>query len=416
MGDHTDYNDGFVLPLAIDRGARSRPLRPTPRRGGGHVRASCRGRVVVPSTAATDPRTVEPSWGRFVAGAVRALTGAGAARHPGRADDQFDRAGRFRPVVELGVVGRARPRARRRRRRRSTASTWRALAFDRRDRGHRRARRPHGPARVALRPRRARAADRLPRRSRSTPVAIPPAIAVVVVHCGVPRTLVGSEYACRAAPSAKRSRPALGIASLRDATPEQVADQPRARHVVSENARVLATAAALPRATSRCSGRSCSRATPACATTTRCRPPSSTCSSSSSCECGAAGARLTGAGLRRLRRRARAAQPRRRRPREDDAALPRRDRHRADGLRGARRRRRAPTRLTRRTPPSLHPAEELRLLLLELGGGDVTRRRAACASCSICSGTAAPGCARRRRPRAPAAPWPPACCGDSICR
>ena len=31
------------------------------------------------------------------------------------------------------------------------------------------------------------------------PVAIPHGVAVVVVHCGVPRTLVGSEYASRRA-------------------------------------------------------------------------------------------------------------------------------------------------------------------------------------------------------------------------
>jgi galactokinase len=78
-----------------------------------------------------------------------------------------------------------------------------------------------------------------------TPVAIPPGIAIVVVHCGVPRTLVGSEYASRRA-ECEAIAADLGIASLRDATPVQVADHPRARHVVSENARVLEAAAALP--------------------------------------------------------------------------------------------------------------------------------------------------------------------------
>jgi galactokinase len=37
----------------------------------------------------------------------------------------------------------------------------------------------------------------------------------------------------------------LGLGSLRDATMSQVADEPRARHVVSENERVLAAARAL---------------------------------------------------------------------------------------------------------------------------------------------------------------------------
>ncbi len=77
------------------------------------------------------------------------------------------------------------------------------------------------------------------------PVAISSRIAVLVVHSGVPRTLAGTAYAARRAEcEAIASR--LGLATLRDASPAQVRDQPRARHVVSENARVLATAAALP--------------------------------------------------------------------------------------------------------------------------------------------------------------------------
>jgi galactokinase len=79
-----------------------------------------------------------------------------------------------------------------------------------------------------------------------TPITIPASIAVLVVHCGVPRTLVGSEYAARRA-ECEAVAASLGLAALRDATPEQVHDAPRARHVVAENARVLATADALPR-------------------------------------------------------------------------------------------------------------------------------------------------------------------------
>jgi galactokinase len=79
-----------------------------------------------------------------------------------------------------------------------------------------------------------------------TPVAIPPSIAALVVHCGVPRTLSGSDYAARRA-ECEAVANALGVAALRDATPEQVRESPRARHVVAENARVLATADALPR-------------------------------------------------------------------------------------------------------------------------------------------------------------------------
>ena len=76
------------------------------------------------------------------------------------------------------------------------------------------------------------------------PIPLPAELAVVAVHSGVSRTLAGSAYAeRRAACEATAAR--LGLASLRDATAEQVAGDPRARHVVSENARVLATARVL---------------------------------------------------------------------------------------------------------------------------------------------------------------------------
>ena len=77
-----------------------------------------------------------------------------------------------------------------------------------------------------------------------TPVPLPPACAVVVVHSGLPRRLATSAYAeRRTACEAAAAR--LGVAALRDASFDDVADDPMARHVVSENARVLAAADAL---------------------------------------------------------------------------------------------------------------------------------------------------------------------------
>ena len=64
---------------------------------------------------------------------------------------------------------------------------------------------------------------------------------MLVVNSGMPRQLVDSAYAERRR-VCEMAAARLGLAALRDATPEQVADQPRARHVVSENARVLAAA------------------------------------------------------------------------------------------------------------------------------------------------------------------------------
>ena len=74
-------------------------------------------------------------------------------------------------------------------------------------------------------------------------VRLPDAVAVLVVHSGIPRTLAGSAYAERRAACEALAR-TLGVPALRDATLEQVRDDPIGRHVVTENARVLETARA----------------------------------------------------------------------------------------------------------------------------------------------------------------------------
>ncbi len=76
------------------------------------------------------------------------------------------------------------------------------------------------------------------------PVEIPREVAILVVHSGLPRQLEESAYAERRR-VCEETAAALGLRALRDATPEQVADIPHARHVVSENARVLAATEAL---------------------------------------------------------------------------------------------------------------------------------------------------------------------------
>jgi galactokinase len=76
------------------------------------------------------------------------------------------------------------------------------------------------------------------------PIAIPPSVAIVVVHSGLERRLESSAYAERRRATEEAAR-RLGLRSLRDAQPSDVAGDPFARHVVSENARVHAFAAAL---------------------------------------------------------------------------------------------------------------------------------------------------------------------------
>jgi galactokinase len=78
----------------------------------------------------------------------------------------------------------------------------------------------------------------------TTAVPLPASLAIIVVHSGMPRTLAGSAYAERRA-ACEAAAQRLGLRALRDATVDQVADDPRARHVVSENARVLSAVEAL---------------------------------------------------------------------------------------------------------------------------------------------------------------------------
>ena len=77
-----------------------------------------------------------------------------------------------------------------------------------------------------------------------TNVPIPTTAGVLVAHSGVERQLVTSEYAQRRA-ACEAAAARLGLPTLRDATIEEVADDPIARHVVTENARVAAFANAL---------------------------------------------------------------------------------------------------------------------------------------------------------------------------
>ncbi|MSO79740.1 MAG: galactokinase [Acidimicrobiia bacterium] len=242
IGDHTDYCGGFVLPMALDRecvitvapGAADRV---------NATSLQLEGVVDVAADGRDDPRAVEPSWGRFVAGAVQAVTERGVRV----------------PALDLEVSSTV-PAG-------SGLSSSSALAvaltlaladaggveLDRRD-----------AARVAL-DAEVRAVgvpgglmDQLAslfgqvdhallidcRSLDIEAIPIPDDIAVLVAHCGLPRTLADSEYAERRA-ACERAAAALGVATLRNATIEQVRENPRARHVVTENARVLACADAL---------------------------------------------------------------------------------------------------------------------------------------------------------------------------
>jgi galactokinase len=242
IGDHTDYNEGFVLPAAIDRecvvGWRATTS--------GHLTMRSRqfdGLVDISSSGRVNAASVEPSWGRFAAGVVAALA---------------DRGGSI-PGADL-VISSTVPAG-------SGLSSSSALAvaltlalgdaagfvLDRRE-----------LARIAL-DAEVRATgvpgglmDQLAslfgerghallidcRSLAIEPIPMPSAYAILVVHSGLPRVLAHSEYASRRA-ECEAAATRLGLTTLRDATLAQVADDPRARHVVTENARVLEFAGAL---------------------------------------------------------------------------------------------------------------------------------------------------------------------------
>ena len=230
IGDHTDYNAGFCLPMAIDRdcvvGVR--------RDGSNRVRArslDVEGHV---AWTGAPPSAVEPAWGRFVAAAARraAVDGAEivvASTVPVGAGLSSSAA--LCVALVLALDGEREPAA--------VAEAARAVEVE------------ASGVPVGLMDQLASVLGRADaallldcRDARVTPVPLPDGVRVGVVHSGLPRTLATSAYAARRAACEAVAR-RLGLAALRDATPDQVRDDPAARHVVSENARVLDAAAAL---------------------------------------------------------------------------------------------------------------------------------------------------------------------------
>jgi galactokinase len=241
IGEHTDYSGGWCLPVAIDRECRIRHTlhtEPVLRARS----AELPGIVELPLDGVAPPAT--PRWGRFVAGAIRVVrelghpvagadlvvhstvpAGAGLSSStalsvalvlallppdaPERADrDALARLALAAEVAATGVPG-------------GLLDQMASL---------------HGRAGHAL---------LLDCRALTVePVPIPPGLAILVVHSGITRELADSAYAARRA-ACEAAAARIGVPTLRDAGAAQVADDPIARHVVAENARVLACAAAL---------------------------------------------------------------------------------------------------------------------------------------------------------------------------
>jgi len=292
MGDHTDYNDGFVLPLAIDR-ACTVTMAPGARVNEVIARSTTlEGAVTVHTDGRDDPRTVEPAWGGFVAGVVRVLEQRGVGVEPSEltidttvpVGSGLSSSSALAVALTLALAGTPLDRLDAA----LAASTAETLATG-----------VPGGLMDQLASLFGRAGHALLIDCRSNeviPVPIPPSIAVLVVHCGVPRTLVGSAYASRRAGCEATAR-SLGITALRDATPEQVRGDRRARHVVAENTRVLATADALPGGDLSVLGPLLLESHASLRDDYEVSTPELDVLAELLVECGAAGARLTGAGF-----------------------------------------------------------------------------------------------------------------------
>jgi galactokinase len=239
IGDHTDYNDGFVLPMAIDLEC---VVRATPHDSVRVRSTDVDGESDLPADGSAEPSEVD-GWGRYAAGVLRTLAERG--REPAGLDATVS------STVPIGA-GLS-----------SSAALEVALALALCD-----------AAGFELQPlelaRACQEAEQIAtgvpcgimdqltsiageencallidcRSLDVEPIPLPPDLAVLVVHSGVSRELADSAYAERRR-ACEAAAAGLGLPALRDATLEQVADDPRARHVVSENARVLAAARAL---------------------------------------------------------------------------------------------------------------------------------------------------------------------------
>ena len=244
IGDHTDYQDGYCLPMAIDREVR---VAFTPRADPRVVVRSheLAGTVGVAAGGTGDPASVEPAWGRTVAAVLTALAARGRAPVGFEADVSstipvgagLSSSAAFEVAIALAAADVA-----------GLELSARDLARAAQEAEHRATGVPCGLMdQLACVAGRAGHALLLDCRTLAIePVALPPGVAVVVAHSGVARRLEQSAYAeRRAACEAAAAR--LGVDALRDATLEQVAADPIARHVVSENARVLAFVDALRR-------------------------------------------------------------------------------------------------------------------------------------------------------------------------
>lgn len=247
MGDHTDYTGGLVLPAAIDRFVE---IAGEP--GGDHVvlhsdEFATTARVPI---AVADASTLEPEWGRYVGGVVAAMrpaagfVGTVTSTVPAGSGLSSSAALELATALALGA----------------SAHDPQALARLCQRAEHLARGVPTGIMdQLAVAAGRAGHALLIDCTSLEVvPVPLPGEIEIVVVHSGQARDLAASAYAERVGQCAAIE---AEIGPLRSATRRDVdrLSDPvlrrRARHIVSENARVTGAVAALDAGDLDCFGR-----------------------------------------------------------------------------------------------------------------------------------------------------------------
>lgn len=236
IGDHTDYADGFVFPMAIDLGTTV-----IAERGGPRVALVSHDdpEPALVALEVADPSAVMPTWARYVAGVVHemevdtGLVGQVRTTLPIGAGLSSSSALTVAVALALGFEGSQRDLALLCQRAEQLASGVPGGVMD------------QVTAACAIEGHAllidCAALD-------VVPIALPGDVEVVVIHSGTPRALIGSPYAER---RTQCETAASIIGPLRNASLDDVESieddtvRRRARHVVSENARVLAFADAL---------------------------------------------------------------------------------------------------------------------------------------------------------------------------
>lgn len=243
IGEHTDYNEGFVLPMALPYAVviAARP------RTDDRVHAQSEGFDAVEFSIGDE--TTDPGWQTYVHGTARMLVDSGfqAAGWQGCLASDIPAGASLSSSAALEVAS--------------------GLAFVTSAGG---TIEPSALARVGQRVENevlgfpSGIMDQLAsaasvegtaslidcRNLSTTPVPLPDGVAIVIMDTGSRRELVDSEYAARRA-DCEAAAQALGVPTLRDATLDQLElliDERlrrRARHVITENQRTLDAAAAM---------------------------------------------------------------------------------------------------------------------------------------------------------------------------